>query len=149
VGNQYGVAAAGYAPSVATFGSDVTLTAGTETTILSAAGLAAPTPGQYMPLIHLCLYVLMGATAPTALQFATKVGAGSDVDVQAVPAGTLVASATVAYFYTLYCTASPTLWVGAGSTLNVTGLATTTAATAKFAGSRAVVLLVRVGDTLP
>ena len=146
MGNVYGIASPLALPATYTAGSDVTLTAGTETTIITTGAISAPGPGDYYPLIWLAVAILFGGTAPTALTFAFKLGSGSDVDSQAVAVASMVASATTYYYIPLIGTNSGSAWVGSGSTINITGLAATTAATFKFAGSRALVALFRGPD---
>ena len=141
MGNVYGIASPLALPASYTAGADVTLTAGTETTIITSGVINAPGPRDYYPLIWLAVAILFGATAPTALTFAFKLGAGSDVDSQAVAVASMVANATTYYYIPLIGANSGTAWVGTGSTINITALAATTAATFKFAGSRALVAL--------
>ena len=127
-------------------GADVTLTAGTETTIATTGALVAAYPGNYYPLIFCTLAILLGATASTALVIAFKLGSGADVDTYTVPPALLVANATILIGVTLVGVNSAINWIGAGSTINVTGNATTTAATAKNVGSRIVPQLVQGPD---
>jgi len=148
MGNIYGVANPLALPAVynSVGGADVTLTAGSEVTIITTGAIAGLGPGDYYPFIWLLAAVLMGGTAPTALQFAFKLGAGSDVDTFVVAPATLIASATVLYAIPLVGVNSSTNWIGAGSTINITAKASTTAATLKNVGSRAIVALFRGPD---
>lgn len=146
MGNVYGIASPMALPAVYTAGADVTLTAGAETTMITTGAISAPGPGDLYPMIWLCVAILFGATAPTALTFAFKLGSGSDVDSLAVAVASMVANATTYYYIPLIGVNSGTAWIGAGSTINITGLAVTTAATFKFAGSRALVALFRGPD---
>jgi hypothetical protein len=146
MGNVYGIQQPWAQAASFTNGSDVTLTAGSETTMITTGNISAPGPGDYYPLIFLACAILFGATAPTALTFAFKIGAGSDVDTQAVAVASMVANATTYFYIPLIGANSATAWIGTGSTINITGLAATTAATFKFAGSRAVVWLCRGPD---
>ena len=132
----YGTVAAG----------DVSLALGVETTFITTGALSGLNPGPYFPQIWLTATIVLGATAPTALVIAFKLGAGSDVDTYTVEPGLLVNSAELAISVVLIGTNSLTAWQGAGSTINITGLASTHAATAKFVGSRAVVGLFRGPD---
>jgi hypothetical protein len=136
-GNIYGVANPGLTPVSAIPSADVTLTAGSEVTVITSGALAAFAPGEYCPVIHVVLAVLLGATAPTALQFAFKIGSGSDVDTYVVEPGLLVALAEFTLTIFLLGVPDPAAWIGAGSTINVTDKATTTACTVKKVGSRA------------
>ena len=132
----YGTVAAG----------DVDCVAGTETTVITTGPLAGLSPGPYYPLILCALTVVLGAAAPSALQFAFRLGAGSDVDVYVVEPGLLVALAEFIVPVYLVGVNSASAWQGAGSTINITGLATTNDATVKFVGSRALVGLSRGPD---
>lgn len=126
--------------------ADVTLTAGTEVTIITTGALAALNPGPYYPIIWLLVAVLFGGTASTALQFAFLLGSGSDVDTYVVPPALLVNSATIALGIPLVGVNSAGAWIGSGSTINITGKATTTACTVKGVGTRALVQLMRGPD---
>ena len=143
-GNIYGVANPGFTPTVAIPSADVTLTAGSEITCITSGAIAAYGPGAYVPVIYACLCVVCGATAPTALQFAFKIGAGSDVDTYVVEPGELVNLAEFTITIPLLGVSDAAAWIGAGSTINVTGKATTTACTVKKVGSRALFTLQRV-----
>lgn len=125
---------------------DVTLTAGSEVTIVTTGALTALNPGPYYPLIWLVAAVLCGVTAPTALQFAFKLGAGSDVDTYVVEPGLLTTSAEFVIAVPLVGVNNAAAWIGSGSTINITGKATTTACTVKGVGTRAMVQLVRGPD---
>ena len=140
-GNLYGAAVPFATPAVYIAAADVTLTAGTEVTCITTGALTAYSPGTWYPLIFLTYDIIFGGTASTALQFAFKLGSGSDVDTFVVEPGLLVNSAEITSGVCLVGTPSNTSWSGAGSTINITGKATTTACTFKKVGSRAVVVL--------
>lgn len=127
-------------------GGDVTLTAGSEITIITTGALVALNAGPYYPLIWLTVAVLLGGTAPTALQFAFKLGSGADVDTYVIEPGTLTTSAEFVLAIPLVGANSTAAWIGSGSTINITGKATTTACTVKGVGTRALVQLVRGPD---
>ncbi len=146
MGNVWGVANPSPVPTIVTVGADVTLAAGVETTFMSSAALSAPNPGAYYPVVSLAVAILFGATAPTALTFAFKLGAGADVDTQVVAVANMVVNATTYYYFQLVGANSSTAWIGAGTVVNITGLAATTAATFKFSGSRAMIQLERGPD---
>ncbi len=148
MGNVYGIANPIPIPAIYTAGADVTLTAGSELTIITTGAISAASPGDYYPEIWLCVAIAFGATAPTALTFAFKLGAGADVDSLAVAVASMVINTTGYYTVPLIGANSSTAWLGAGSTINITALAATTAATFKFAGSRALVALRRGPDLL-
>lgn len=143
-GQIYGIANPYATPAVYIASADVTLTAGSEVTVITTGAITANpagTPGTFYPLIFLTWTLVMGGTASAAVQFAFKLGSGSDVDTFVVEPGLLVNSAEIENEVTLVGAASNSAWIGAGSTINITGKATTTACTFKKVGSRAVVLL--------
>jgi hypothetical protein len=147
-GNVYGIAAPATLPAIygAVGAADVTLTAGAEVTAITTGAITAANPGDYYPLIWLWLTILFGATAPTALQFAFKLGAGSDVDTFVIEPGLLTNLGEIQVGVPLIGANSATAWQGSGSTINITGKATTTACTVKAVGSRAIVALMRGPD---
>lgn len=146
MGNIYGIANPLATPAVYVNTADQTLTAGTEVTIITTGALTALNPGTYVPMIWLYANILMGASLPSALQFAFKLGSGSDVDTQVVDVADATASKGWQYAVPLIGVPSATAWIGSGSTINITATATTNAATFKYATSRALVLLLRVDD---
>jgi hypothetical protein len=123
--------------------ADVTLTSSTEVTFITTGALFAASPGSYYPLIWLHVAILFGATAPSALVLAFKLGSGSDVDTYTVAPALLVNSATLNLSVPLVGVNSKTSWGGAGSTINITANGTGQASTAKNVGCRAVVQLFR------
>ena len=140
-GQVYGAAVPFPTPAVYTKGSNTTLTAGTETTFITTGALTAYSPGTWYPLIFLTADILQGGTAAAALKFAFKLGSGSDVDSYVCDPNLLVNSGTQTWAVTLVGTPSNSNWAGSGSTINITGLATTTACTVVYTATRAVVLL--------
>jgi hypothetical protein len=127
-------------------GSDVSVTAASETTIITTGALTALNPGPYYPVIWLTAECLMGGTAASALVYAFKLGSGSDVDTYTVAPAKLVNSATVGSAICLVGTNSATSWVGSGSTINITCTSTGQNVTVKGVGTRAVVALFRGPD---
>lgn len=123
--------------------ADVTLTAGSEITCITTGALTAPSNGPWYPIIIATFAVVMGGTASTALVFAFKLGSGADVDTYTVEPGMLVNSAEFTIAIPLVGVVSTTAWVDSGSTINITGKATTTACTVKGVGTRALVELRR------
>ncbi|SRR5579884_1068332 len=148
MGNIYGVA--NPQPIAAAYGTassaDVTLTAGSEITVITTGAIVAPSPGFWYPMIWLSWTVVLGATASTALVFAFKLGSGADVDTFTIEPGLLQNNAELQSCVVLVGVASATAWVGSGSTINITGKATAQNATFKGVGSRAVVRLIRGPD---
>jgi hypothetical protein len=148
MGNIYGIAAPNalplaYGPVGA---ADVTLTAGSEVTFIAAAGVAALNQGDYYPVIWGMVSLVFGVAAPTALVLAFKIGSGSDVDTITVEPGLLVNSTEICIPFMFVGIVSASVWLGSGATVNITGKATTNAATAKAAGTRAIVALMRGPD---
>lgn len=146
--NTYGVANPLPLPVIATLagGADVALPAGVQTTIASATIAGLDPSGFYFPEVIVQIGVLNGAAAPTAFQYGAKIGAGSNFDFFNVAAALLVNNATLYLVVHLIGGPSQAPWQGGGSVVNLNALATTNAATAKFAGSRAVFRLWRAPD---
>ena len=148
-GSIWGVDQSYPAPLFLTFGSNVTLTAGAETTIVASAAALSGTPGMnYIPIIMGVIPCTQGATAPTALTFAARYATVADFATQVIAAATLTVSVTVNY---------PVFLVGANvrtnaagqlnpNVLQITGLAATTANTAVAIGSSLAVLLLAGPD---
>jgi len=126
-------------------GADVDVGA-TETDIITTPAIAALNQGPYYPLLQGVLTIVLGAMAPSALQFAFTVNAGSDVDVYVVEPGLLVALAELVIPIFLIGLNSNTAWQGAGSVISVTGTSATNDVTAKFVGSRCLIGLQRGPD---
>jgi hypothetical protein len=146
VGNVYGIANPGFWPVYIQAGSDVACPAGAETTVMTSGPIIAPGPGDYFPLMWVKDVILLGATPPTALQVAYKIGAGADVDSDYVAPAQLVASATIVMYSCFYGDNSGTAWVGAGSTVNITVLSTGQPVTWKAAASNGRIVLFRGPD---
>lgn len=148
MGNIYGVA--NPLPVAASYGcvgaADVTLTAGAEITFITTGAIAALGPGDYFPVIWGNLTCYLGATAPSAMVLAFKLGAGSDVATYTVDPGLLVNSAKIQVNFGFIGANSGTAWIGSGSTINITANCTGQAATAKNVGSFAIVELIRGPD---
>jgi len=144
--NLYGVSNPLILPVIVTPGSNVVLTAGTETTFMSSTSLVAISSGFFYPIIWLTVSYSFGASLPTALAFNFKLGAGSDVDTQAVNAAAFVASTYYQYTCCLVGVASQVAWQSPGSVINITGLSTTNLTQSYSAGTRAVIGLFRAPD---
>jgi hypothetical protein len=143
--NEYGIADSPYLASSfgCVSGADVTLTAGSEVTFITTGTIKANISADYYPLIIGNLALAMGGSAPTALVLAFKIGAGSDVVTFTVAPAVLVASTTINIPFCFVGANSGSAWFPTGSTINITGNATTNNGTAKNVGSYAVVWLVR------
>jgi len=148
MGNIYGVAAPLAVPAVYVGSGNVNLIATVETTILTSGAIVAASPGSYYPLINATIAVSLANTLPTAMTFAFKLGAGSDVDSYAVSPNSMVLALWQLFSFTLVGVASPTAWIGAGSTINLTALVTGTNQVAVTNFSRMVVQLLRGPDTV-
>lgn len=148
MGNIYGVANPVATPAIygCVGAADVTLTSSTEVTFITTGALTAGSPGNYYPIIWGVLVDYLGATAPTALVIAFKLGSGADVQTYTVDPGQLVNSAKIVVPFTFVGANSGTAWVGSGSTINITANGTGQASTAKNVGSYAFVQLVRGPD---
>jgi hypothetical protein len=145
VANQYGIADNPYlaASYGCVSGADVTLTAGSEVTFITTGTIKTNLIGDFYPLIIGNLALAMGGSAPTALVLAFKLGSGSDVVTFTVAPAVLVASTTINIPFCFVGATSASAWFPTGSTINITGNATTNNGTAKNVGSYAVVWLVR------
>lgn len=146
MGNAWGTSMQSPLPAVYAPSGDVTCNAGTETTCITTGAINALVPGDYYPLIWLVAAIYLGATAPSALVLAFKIGAGADVDTFTVDPGQLVNSAKIIIVCPLIGANSASAWVGSGSTINITANATGQAVTFKQVGSRAIVALLRGPD---
>jgi hypothetical protein len=106
-------------PMIVTAGADVNCPSATETTVLS--GTFGPQPGSQNLAIQsdLAVVIALGATPPTAMVIAVRVGSGADYDTWTVPPAVLVANANLSL--------APSLLgifgrgsLAAGATINVT-----------------------------
>lgn len=143
--NVWGIALNPYVPvSYATVsGSDVTLTAGSEVTAITTGTIVANEAGDYYPLIFGALNITLGASASASLVIAFKIGSGSDVATLTVNTGLLVNSAVFIVPFCFVGANSGSAWYPNGSTINITGHATTHNATANNVGSYAIVQLIQ------
>lgn len=106
-------------PSIVTAGADVACAAGTETNVLIAT-ISSVAPGQNLSLqSDLACIIVLGATPPTAMVIAARVGAGADYDAWTVPPAALVASANLSLSPSLLGTFTRNA-LAAGSTINIT-----------------------------
>lgn len=120
--------------------------AGVETTIASGVFAALdPSGWYYVEALIACQYIL-GATPPSNIAMAARIGAGADIGTYNVATGLLVASATFTFTSALLSVASQAPWQGAGSTLNITCNPTGQAVTAGSTGSRTIIHLWRAPD---
>lgn len=123
-------------PQIATAGSDVACPAATETNVL-AITLPTASPGLNLAiLVDTMVTILLGATPPSAMVIAMRVGAGADIDTYTFPPGGLTANALLQLSPTLAAIFSRGSYTN-GATLNITVNPTGQAVTLK-AQSRAV-----------
>lgn len=127
-------------------GGNTTCPAGSETTIFSIPAFAM-SPGYFYPVIFVQMWIGYGATVPTTLQVAAKIGAGSDFDTLPINTGVVTASTNVFYCYVLVGPESQTVYVPPGVTINVTLAPTIQAVTLIGGGSRTMLWLSRGQDT--
>ena len=146
MGNPYGCNLSVPLPALYAPSGDVACPSGTETTVITTGALSATTAGLYYPYISGVLTVYLGATAPSALVIAFKIGAGAHVASFVVDPGQLVNSAKVVLPFVLVGANSGTAYGGAGSTINITLKGTGQDTTCKQVGSVAFVALQRGPD---
>lgn len=138
----WGIAEPQAVAAIVTAGGDVAVSAGTETNVLSSSTLTAPTLGNWYPYIDATLAILLGATPPTALVAAVRIGAAADFDTYTVAPATLTANATLVIGVSFVGVNSRSQWTpGGGGVINLTLLATAQAVTLKAVGSRAIMQL--------
>lgn len=121
--------------------ADVSCTAGAETTCITTGAIKTNIQGDFYPLIFGTLVMYLGATAPSALVIAFKIGAGSDVATITWDPGQLVNSAKILVPFCFVGANSSSAWFPTGSTINITANPTGQAATCKNVGSFAIVEL--------
>jgi hypothetical protein len=149
VPNLYGVAQPVPMPIlVGTVGGgvDVACPAGTETTVFTFPTYAALDHGAYYPVVTLNGCVTLGATIPTQLVFAFKLGAGSDVTASGVPANLFTANGNLFFSTVMFGINSLVSWVAPGSVVNVTLNPTGQAVTMRGSGAQCMLQLFRGPD---
>lgn len=117
-------------PQIATAGSDVACSAGSETNALAITFPGASQGLNVGILVDVMATIVLGATPPTAMVIAMRVGAGADIDSYTVPPAALVANAVLNLGPTLTAVFARGSYP-AGSTLNVTVNPTSQAVTVK------------------
>jgi hypothetical protein len=122
-------------PQVIAPTGDVTLTAGSEILIATTTAIAAPRGASVYPFVYGAIAVLMGASAPATLTFAFRFNGGADIATYAVAPAALGALATVIIPVFFVGVRSISSWASPGQIVEVTGAATTNAATAKQVGT--------------
>lgn len=127
-------------------GADVACPAATETNIIAATLAGQDTSGFYFPFAFATVVLLMGATPATSITLAIRVGAGADMNTQAIPPAVLVANATVVFPLHIRGTTSQAAYQSPGSVINLTVNPTAQAVTAKFVGCHAAMGLTRASD---
>jgi len=142
----YGVANPFPVPQVIAPTGDVTLTAGSEVLIATTAALIAPSGQDAYPFIRGTITLLMGATAATAMVIAARFNGGADFATYTVAPALLANNATIQIPIFLVGSNSGANFSGAGKVIEITGKATTNAATAKQVGTSIVVGLTQGPD---
>ena len=143
--NDWGTAMPVILPAFTFGGSDINCVAGVETTIQSQ-GLAAISPGIYYPMIFFNMIITIGATPPSQIVVAGKIGAGADFQTIGTNPVLLVANANLVMTGLMVGTPSDVPWRGAGSTVNVTITSTGQAVVSKGSGSYVQWFLMRAPD---
>lgn len=143
--NLYGVANAGILAGVSAQGQ-VTCPAGVETPVIGTAPLIAPSQGFYYPAIFWFVDITLGASLPTQLRFAFRIGTGSDLDVMQYDLAALVASTTINFTAVMFGNPSSVPWQAPGSVLQATINPQTNGVTANSAAGRAWFALFRAPD---
>ena len=146
----WGVANPWPLPAIYAPANDVTLTAGSEVLAITTTSALKGNPGQsYVPVIFGCACITMGAAASAALTLAARYSGGSDFATQVIPAGALVNLAVLTI---------PILLIGAsvdaagdgtigGAAIEITGDATTHAATWTKIGTALTIMLIPGGGS--
>jgi hypothetical protein len=135
----YGVANPFPVPQVIAPTGDVTLTAGTEVLIATTTALIAPASQDAWPFCWGTITLLMGSSAATALVLAMRFNGGSDIVTYTVAPALLANSATIQIPVFFVGVNSGSNFMGAGKVIEITGKATTNAATAKQVGTSLIV----------
>jgi hypothetical protein len=131
----YGVANPFPVPQVIAPTGDVTLTAGTEVLIATTTAIIAPAGQDAYPFCWGSVILLMGGAAATALVLAMRFNGGADILTYTVAPALLANSATIQVPLFLVGSNSGANFSGAGKVIEITGKATTNAATAKQVGT--------------
>jgi hypothetical protein len=132
-------------PAKQILGSSPNCPAGVETTIWSQT-LAAVSPGFYYPIVQGLIWVQNGATPPSQVVVAAKIGAGADFDSDGAPQSVFTANALYIMPFTLIGPSSEVPWRGAGSVVNMTVNPTAQAVTINGNGAFCWFSLVRAPD---
>lgn len=122
-------------PQAVTFGSDVPLPAGSSTQIVISSTFVSSAGLNVYPWIIATIAVLLGATAPTALQFTGNIPLTSTFFTYVVAPALLVNNATLLITFGCAGVSSRSTYAGAGNTIGISGQPTTNAVTAKFVGT--------------
>ena len=117
--NLYGVANAPFIDNPTGIGSSVACPAGAETNAVPSTAMIAPSNGYYYPVAWGYIPIILGATAPSAVVLALRIGNGADIAQQAIPGTLLVNNATIWVPSIYFGPPSQTPWMGAGSILNI------------------------------
>jgi hypothetical protein len=119
VGSIYGVAWPLANPQGRVAGSNQTCTAGSDTTVITFTGAAAPFAGFYYPLIIVTLALTFGATPPTVVAVKFAVNGGAAFSTINVFSALLVANASICYPFIITGNTSGTLYFPGPATFTV------------------------------
>lgn len=121
-------------PTIATAGSDVACPAGSETNVVSANVPTGFSGINGVMMVDIACAIVLGATPPTALVIALRLGSGADLDSYTISPAALVANAILQIAPTLTSNLSRTGGNSSGTmnvTVNPTGQAVTLKANAR------------------
>ena len=100
-------------------GSNVTCNAGVETIVATSSPLVAISAGVYYPYIVGALLITTGATGPTGVTWAARIGAGADFLQVPMPGGMFGPTQWIQVPIFAVGPAATVPWQGTGSTLSV------------------------------
>lgn len=144
--NLYGVAnAPNIALTVPAIGN-LACNPGVETNVMDSGVMIAPSQGFYYPVIQFQGVFSFGASAPTGIVFAGRIGAGADFATWTANLAGMAGSTFEWFNTTLIGPPSSVPWISPGSHIFVTVNPTAQAITISNVGSYAAVFLIRAPD---
>ena len=143
--NLYGVANAPIITSLVGQ-SAVACPAGVATVVASVGPIIAPSQGFFYPACFWMTDVTYGASVPSSVTYAFRIGAGSNLDAAQVSPLTFVAAATYDATICMFGPASSVPWLAPGSTVNFTVTPTAQGVTANSVAGRIWFALFRAPD---
>jgi hypothetical protein len=135
----YGVANPLAVPALAgTIGSaDVVCSAGVETNVIAISVNPPISQGWYYPVVEGSLAVAIGATSPTGVIVAGRIGAGADFASQGMMSASLSPNFNLNYFFMIFGTTTFLAYPIGASILNISILSVGQAITIRNNGSQA------------